>query len=160
LAGRVLLKIVYLLVRRILSLAILAFHKDLAKDAELLVVRHENTVLRRHAGRIRYEPADGVWFAALAELIPRRHWAGIFPVTPPTLLAWHRKLTARKYDTSRRGKPGLPPTVLSIARLAVRMAEENPRYVEPGIMWSRDVLLLVVVSVSRVVSRIADASST
>jgi hypothetical protein len=54
----VLLKIVYLLVRRILSLAILAFREDLAKDAELLVLRHENIVLRRHAGRIRYESAD------------------------------------------------------------------------------------------------------
>jgi putative transposase len=127
LAGRVLLKIVYLLVRRILSLAILAFREDLAKDAELLVLRHENTVLRRRAGRIRYEPADRVWFAALAQLIPRRHWAGIFPVTPATLLAWHRKLAARKYDTSRRRKPGRPPTVRSIARLAVPMAEENPR---------------------------------
>ena len=121
-----LLKIVYLLVRRILSLAILVFREDLAKDAELLVLRHENTVLRRRAGRIRYEPADRVWFAALAQLIPRRHWAGIFPVTPATLLAWHRKLAARKYDTSRRRKPGRPPTVRSIARLAVRMAEENP----------------------------------
>ena len=121
-----LLKIVYLLVRRILSLAILAFREDLANDAELLVLRHENTVLRRHAGRIRYEPADRVWFAALAQLIPRRHWAGIFPVTPATLLAWHRKLAARKYDTSRRRKPGRPPTVRSIAHLVVRMAEENP----------------------------------
>jgi hypothetical protein len=73
LAGPVLFKIVYLLVRRILSLAIRAFREDLAKDAELLVLRHENTVLCRHAGRIRYEPADRVWFAALAQLIPRRH---------------------------------------------------------------------------------------
>ena len=121
-----LLKVVYLLVRRILSLAILAFREDLAKDAELLVLQHENTVLRRHAGRIRYEPADRVWFAALAQLIPRRHWTGIFPITPATLLAWHRKLAARKYDTSRRRKPGRPPTVRSIAHLAVRMAEENP----------------------------------
>jgi putative transposase len=61
-----LLKIVYLLVRRVLGVAVLVFSKDLAKDAELLVLRHENTVLRRHAGRVRYEPADGMWFAALA----------------------------------------------------------------------------------------------
>jgi hypothetical protein len=53
-----LLKIVYLLVRRVLGVAVLVFSKDLAKDAELLVLRHENTVLRRHAGRVRYEPAD------------------------------------------------------------------------------------------------------
>jgi putative transposase len=47
LAGRVLLKIVYLLMRRILGLAVLVFRGDRAKDAELLVLRHENTVLRR-----------------------------------------------------------------------------------------------------------------
>jgi hypothetical protein len=57
------LKIVYLLMRRVLSLAVLVFRGDLAKDAELLVLRHENAVLRRHAGRVRYEPADRVWFA-------------------------------------------------------------------------------------------------
>jgi putative transposase len=45
----VLLKIVYLLVRRLLGLAVLVLRKDLAKDAELLVLRHENAVLRRHA---------------------------------------------------------------------------------------------------------------
>ena len=121
-----LLKIVYLLVRRVLGLAVLAFRGDLAKDAELLVLRHENAVLRRHAGRVRYEPADRVWFAALARLLPRRRWTDIFPVTPATLLAWHRKLAAKRYDTSRRRKPGRPPTVPGIARLAVRLAQENP----------------------------------
>ena len=70
-AGPVLLTIVYLLVRRVLSLAVLVFRKELVKEAELPVLRHENAVLRRHAGRIRYEPADRVWFAALARLIPR-----------------------------------------------------------------------------------------
>ena len=121
-----LLKIVYLLVRRVLGLAVLVFRKDLAKDAELLVLRHENAVLRRHVGRVRYEPADRVWFAALARLIPRRRWTEIFPVTPATLLAWHRKLAASKYDTSKRRKPGRPPTVPGIARLVVRLAKENP----------------------------------
>jgi putative transposase len=47
-------------------------------------------------------------------------------VTPATLLAWHRKLAARKYDTSKRRKPGRPPTTRSIAGLAVRLAKENP----------------------------------
>jgi putative transposase len=90
------------------------------------VLRHENAVLRRHAGRVRYQPGDRAWFAALAGFIPRRRWIGIFPVTPATLLAWHRKLATRKYDTSGRRKPGRPPTVRSIARLAVRLAKENP----------------------------------
>ena len=98
-------------VRRVLGLAVLMFRGDRAKDAELLVLRHENAVLRRHAGRVRYEPADRVWFAALARLLPRRRWTEIFPVTPATLLAWHRKLAARKYDTSKPRKPGRPPIV-------------------------------------------------
>jgi transposase InsO family protein len=122
----VLLKIVYLLTCRVLGLAVLVFRGDLAKDAELLVLRHENAVLRRHAGRVRYEPADRAWFAALARLVPRRRRAGVFPVTPATLLAWHRRLAAKKYDTSKRRKPGRPPTVPGVARLVVRLAKENP----------------------------------
>ena len=59
-----LFKIVYLLVRRILGLAVLISRSDLAKDAELLVLRHENAVLRRHVGRVRYGPADRLWLAA------------------------------------------------------------------------------------------------
>ena len=110
----------------VLGLAVLVFRGDRAKDAELLVLRHENAVLRRHASRVRYEPADRVWLAALARLLPRRRWTEIFPVTPATLLAWHRKLAGNKYDTSRRRNPGRPPTVPSIARLVVRLARENP----------------------------------
>ncbi len=64
-----LLKIIYGLVRRLFSLAALMFRCDSAKDAELLVLLHENAVLRRKAGRVRYEPADRLWFAALARLI-------------------------------------------------------------------------------------------
>src|SRR5271170_1267984 len=126
LACRVLLKIVYLLTCRVLGVAVLVFLGDRAKAAELLVLRHENAVLRRHVGRGRYEPADRVWFAALARLLPRRRWTEIFPVTPATLLAWHRKLAAAKYDTSGRRTPGRPPKSPSIARLVVRLAKENP----------------------------------
>jgi transposase InsO family protein len=107
LAGRVLLKIVYLLTCRVLGAAVLVFRGDRAKAVELLVLRHENAVLRRHGGRVRYEPADRVWFAALAGSFPAG-WTEIFPVTPATLLPWHRKLAAANYDTSRRRKPGRP----------------------------------------------------
>ena len=74
-----LLKIVYLLTCRVLGLAVLMFRGDRAKDAELLVLRHQNAVLRRHVGRMRYEPADRAWFAALARLIPRGRWSEVFP---------------------------------------------------------------------------------
>jgi putative transposase len=94
------LKIIYLIVRFVAALAVLVLRRDLANDAELLVLRHENAVLCRHAGRIRYELADRVWFTALTRLIPRERWAGVFPVTPATLPAWHRRLAARKYGSS------------------------------------------------------------
>lgn len=68
----VLLKTVYLLGRQVLGLAVLMFRGDGAREAELPVLRHENAVLRRYAGRVRYEPADRVWFAALARLRPGR----------------------------------------------------------------------------------------
>jgi hypothetical protein len=48
LAGRVLLKIVYLLMRWLFGLIVLVFRGDEARDAELLALRHENAVLRHH----------------------------------------------------------------------------------------------------------------
>ena len=91
-SSRVIFTFVYLIVRSVLGLLVVLFRRDLSKDAELLVLGHENAVLRRHIGRVRYEPADRAWLSALARLIPRRRWSEVFPVTPATLLAWHRKL--------------------------------------------------------------------
>ena len=57
--------------------------------------------------------------------------AGI--VTPDTILAWHRKLIARKWDTSsRRRGPGRPRVILEITDLEVRMAKENPNRIAPS----------------------------
>jgi len=66
--GLVLLKIVYLLTCRVLRLFWCS--AGTAKDAELLALRHENAVLRRPVGRVRYEPADRAWSTAsrIAEL--------------------------------------------------------------------------------------------
>ena len=49
------------------GLLVVLFRRDLSKDAELLVLRHENAVLRRHIARVRYEPADRAWLAALTD---------------------------------------------------------------------------------------------
>jgi hypothetical protein len=74
--------------RRLLSVPAVLLRRDTSKEAELLVLRHENAVLRRQiAGPVRYEPADRFWSAALSSLLPRRRWRDIFPVTPGTLLA-------------------------------------------------------------------------
>ena len=46
-------------------------------------------------------------------------------VTPDTLLAWHRKLVAQKYDGSSKRGSGRPPVATEIEALVVRMANEN-----------------------------------
>jgi len=46
-------------------------------------------------------------------------------VTPETLLAWHRRLIAQKYDGSASRRPGRPRTRGEVEALIVRMAEEN-----------------------------------
>ena len=43
-------------------------------------------------------------------------------VTPDTLLAWHRKLIARKYDGSPRRSPGWPRVMEQIRELVARLA--------------------------------------
>jgi putative transposase len=53
-----LLPILYWLMRCLLGLTTVLMRRDLSKDAELLVLRHENTVLRRQISRVRYTPAD------------------------------------------------------------------------------------------------------
>jgi hypothetical protein len=97
----VVISVVYLLVRCLLDCLTVLSRGQASKDAELLVLRHENAVLRRQAGRVRYEPGDRLWLAALSRLVPRRRWGEVFAVTPATLLAWHRRLVARKWDGLR-----------------------------------------------------------
>ncbi|MGC0316972.1 integrase core domain-containing protein [Kitasatospora acidiphila] len=117
----------YKVARRLLSFPKVLLRRDTAKEAELLVLRHENTVLRRHlAGPVRYEPEDRFWLAALSSLIPRHRWRAVFPVTPGTLLAWHRRLIAAKWDYStRRTRTGRPPTRAALKNLVLRLAREN-----------------------------------
>jgi putative transposase len=109
LAWRVLLKILYLLTCRVLSLAALEFRGDRAKDAELPVLRHENAVLRRHAGRLRYEPADRAWFAALARLVPRRRWADVGQVPQRAAEGRRRAQAAQMPPFSQPGRRAPQP---------------------------------------------------
>jgi hypothetical protein len=121
-----LFSLVYLLVRCLLGMLVTVARVDVAKEVELLVLRHENAVLRRQVPRPRYEPADRLWFAALSRLVPRRRWAMVFPVTPATILRWHRCLVARKWNYSDRRRPGRPPTAGAIKKLILAMARDNP----------------------------------
>jgi putative transposase len=122
------LSILYWFVRWMLGLSAMLVRRDLSKDAELLVLRHENAVLRRQVARVHDRPVDRVWLAALSRFVPRRRWAEIFPVTPATLVAWHRRLVSRKGDYTARRHPGRPATAAAIKKLVLRMAAENPTW--------------------------------
>ncbi|MFF3468847.1 integrase core domain-containing protein [Streptomyces sp. NPDC002619] len=119
--------LLYKVARQLLSVPSVLLRRDTAKDAELLVLRHDNAVLRRQpASPVRYEPADRFWFAALSALIPRRRWSEIFPVTPSTLLASHRRFTAAKWEYSAHRRTGRPPTRTVIKTHVLQLARENP----------------------------------
>lgn len=122
--------LVYQVTRKLLSVPAVLRRRRTSRDAELLVLRHENAVLRRQlASPVRYQWAERLWFAALSSLIPRRRWAQVFPVTPGTLLRWHRRLVARRWDYSEcRTRPGRPAAAEVVKELVLRLARENPRW--------------------------------
>jgi putative transposase len=99
-----------------------------SKDAELLVLRHENALLRRQISRVRYQPTDRLWLSALSQLIPRQRWAEVFAVTPGNLLAWHRRLVTHTWDYTSRRRPGRPPTEAAVRKLVIRIATDNPTW--------------------------------
>ncbi|MFI7452833.1 integrase core domain-containing protein [Nonomuraea sp. NPDC049714] len=72
----------YAVTRRLLSLPGLLLRRSVSKEAELLVLRHQNAVLCRQVSRVRYEPADRLWPAALSRLIPRFRLGGDHSPTP------------------------------------------------------------------------------
>ena len=125
----VVLSLLYRLVGCLFGLLAVLVRSDLSKDVELLVLRHENQVLRRQlSGRLQWDHADRLWLAALSRLASRRRWAEFFPVSPATILRWHRNLVARKWDCASRRRPGRPSTGTSVKALILRMAWENPAW--------------------------------
>jgi putative transposase len=117
---------VYLAVRGVLGLIVLAVRPARSKDLEILVLRHELAVLQRQSSRPRLTCADRAFLAAVSRLLPRAAW-GCFSVRPETLLGWHRRLVARRwtYPSARLGRPPLDPSVVA---LILRLARENPRW--------------------------------
>jgi putative transposase len=111
------------LCRSIQLLALLA-RGDAAKDLEILVLRHQLTVLRRRVPRSRLEPTDRVLLAAISRVLPRDRWSCF--VKPETLLRWHRRLAAGAWTYPPHGY-GRPPPAENVQQLIVRLARENPR---------------------------------
>jgi putative transposase len=116
----------YVVTRRLLEFVVLLGRKDRAKELEILVLRHELSILRRQVGRPRFETHDRVLLAALSRMLPRHSWT-TFSVRPKTLLAWHGRLVTRRWTYPHR-RPGRPPISHDVRELILLLARENPSW--------------------------------
>jgi len=110
----------------LLEVVALRWRSQKFKELEIVVLRHELTILRRQVGRPALRPAERFFLAAASRLLQRERWSS-FLVTPETLLRWHRRLVARRWTYPGRG-PGRPPTDRGLRELVLRLARENPSW--------------------------------
>ena len=110
---------------RVFAWLLLLGRSQASKDAEIMMLRHEVTVLRRQVTRPKLDWADRAFLAALARQLPavlRAHRL----VTPGTLLTWHRRLITRKWTyPNQSGRPG---PAQDIRDVVLRLAQENPAW--------------------------------
>jgi transposase InsO family protein len=119
---------IYGCLRFVVGLLMLGVKGDADREVELLLLRHELSVLRRSVKKPRLYPADRMIVAALAMRLPRRAWTGLL-VRPETVLSWHRALVRRKWAAfGRRRGPGRPRIDQECRQLILRLARENPRW--------------------------------
>ena len=108
-------------------LALLA-RSDRAKDAEILILRHQVAVLQRQIKASRLSWADRAVLAALARLLPSGHLSRLrLIICPRTLLRWHANLVKQRCAYPRR-TPGRPRTAQAMRALVLEMARDNPAW--------------------------------
>ena len=113
----------YVVVCRLFALLVLFGRGDRSKKLEILVLRHQLSVMRRQVERPRFGERDRLPLAALSRMLPRRSWE-VFVVRPETLLRWHRRCIARHWTYPHR-RPGRLATGSALRELIVRLAREN-----------------------------------
>ena len=113
-----LLRLAYLGVTNVFALLRLLPMSSRDKDAEILALRHQLSVLQRQLGpdRVRFTPGDRALLAALLHQIPRDVLKRLhLVVRPDTVLRWHRDVVVRRHaQRSRPRHPGRPRTVHSV----------------------------------------------
>jgi putative transposase len=120
------LRFAYLTVLRIFGWLALLARSDRAKDAEILLLRHQVAVLQRQVSTPRLSWADRAVLAALARLLTGGQLRRVrLIISPRTLLRWHATLIRRRWTYPRR-PPGRPRTAQAIRALVLEMAKDNP----------------------------------
>ena len=131
------LRFVFLLTTRIAVWLCLSRREERWKTAEILILRHQLAILqRRQPRRPKLNWADRALLATLLQRDTENAPPGLrLLVTPDTIVRWHRDIVRRRWAArSMRGKTGRPATRRNIRALVLRLARENPGYVELGIM--------------------------
>jgi putative transposase len=111
---------------RILAFVTGRVDKELLARSEYLVA--ENRILKGQLkGRLKLSDAERAALAEIGHRLGRKVLAEVANVArPDTILAWYRKLIARKFDGSKaRRSPGRPRIKREVEQLIVRMAKEN-----------------------------------
>jgi len=88
----------------------------------------ENRILRQQiTGRLRLRDGERKTLAEIGKKLGRQALAEVATIVKPdTILAWHRTLVARKFDSSQQRKtPGRPPVDAALEALVVRLTQEN-----------------------------------
>ena len=107
------LRFMFLLITRVTAWLRLSQREDAWKTAEILILRHQLTVLhRRRPCRPRLNWADRALLAALLAVIPKARRRGLrLLVTPETIVRWHRDIVRRRWAArsahARTGRPAI-----------------------------------------------------
>ncbi|MBV9060024.1 MAG: hypothetical protein JOZ09_12830 [Pseudonocardiales bacterium] len=120
-----LFRLLYLISVTVFSWLRLFARAAAAKDIEILILRHEVSVLRRQISKPRLRRPHRAILSALTRLLPRQLRSHRI-VTPGTLLAWHRCLVAKKWTYPNQC--GRPPVSDEIRELVLCLAQQNPSW--------------------------------
>jgi putative transposase len=131
------LRFVFLLITRVAAGLRLSRREEMWKTAEILILRHQLSVLqRRQPRRPNLDWADRALLAALLGVIPKARCQGLrLLITPDTIVRWHRDIVRRRWAArSACGRTGRPATRRNIRALVRRLARENPDWGIAGSM--------------------------
>jgi putative transposase len=120
------MRFAYLAVLRVFGWIALLARSDRAKDAEILILRHQVALLQRQVKAPRLSWADRAMLVALARLVSGSQLRRLrLIVSPRTLLRWHTNLVRRHWSYPRRA-PGRLRTAPTVRALVLEMARDNP----------------------------------